>query len=294
MRPRRGFVLLLVLVMIALAALLTASVARRSLVLAVDGAKAQEDLQRRWGAISCRQAVLQRAEILFRKRELGQRPDRPLPPQMTTSILLGNVRFDLLLCDEQAKLNLNTVFAKREARGVEQTLFETSGSATYALVTELCPHPDAAPNLPYPPAFDSWGQVFSYQLSHDPSGEQSLPRGIAEATAAVTCWGDGRLSIRRADPTTLRMACELLVSAETARQVVETRAKNPDWNLENLLAGIDLRRKEQQDLSRWLTDRSTCHALWIIMGEGSRQWAQLDVSQSAGQGDRPQITTFYW
>jgi hypothetical protein len=57
-KDRNGYVLLMTIVLIAIAALILAGISRQSLLLALKALNAEEDLQRRWGAASCRQAVL--------------------------------------------------------------------------------------------------------------------------------------------------------------------------------------------------------------------------------------------
>jgi len=294
MPPRRGYILLIILVMIIMAGLLATRLARYSLALAMDAAKVQEDLQCRWGAISCRQVVLNRAEILFRKQQLGLSESETLSPRMGTSICLGGLTFRLFLSDEQAKLNLNTVFSEKQLRGVDRVLYDMTNSARGVLSTDLNPHPDAVSHKTYPLAFDSWGQVFSYERSRGGGTSDALPRAVMEATVSVTCWGDGRLNVLRADPLILHRACRLIVSPEAARRFLESRTAHPHWPLDRLLDGTDLNHKERRDLRRWLTDRSTCHSLWTIIDNGHRSRVHLDVCQSLGQGGNPQIATFYW
>ncbi|MEZ6048711.1 MAG: hypothetical protein R3C11_24665 [Planctomycetaceae bacterium] len=54
--------LVMALGLILIAGLILAGVARRSLAMATEVARAQEELQRRWGAISTRRVLLENAE----------------------------------------------------------------------------------------------------------------------------------------------------------------------------------------------------------------------------------------
>src|SRR6476660_8633708 len=61
-RHPRGYVLLLTLMLLAVAAAALAGACRGALQKALLATRAQEDLQRRWGVLSCRAALLPKAE----------------------------------------------------------------------------------------------------------------------------------------------------------------------------------------------------------------------------------------
>ena len=273
---------------------MAAGLARRGLILTMNAAKEQEDLQRRWGAVSCRYVVLHRAEILLQKRALRQRDDEIIPPRMQTTICLGGTFFDLLLSDEQAKLNLNMVFSEKRPRMVDHVLRKSLSGTGGILSTDLHPNPNAVPQKTFPPAFDSWGQVFAYERSRRNRTTGSLPRLICNATTSVTCWGDGKLNVLRAELPVLRQVCYLLISKEGANRFLESRTEHPHWNLDQLLDGTDLRREEKRTIRKWMTDRSSCHSLWILARSGQREWCCLDIGQTFGQSSHPQVMTTWW
>ena len=70
---RRGYVLLLVLFVLALAAAAMAGVCRMSLEKAVQAGRAEADLRRRWAVVSCRAVLLPKAEDLVAQRESFRR-----------------------------------------------------------------------------------------------------------------------------------------------------------------------------------------------------------------------------
>ncbi|NLE37958.1 MAG: hypothetical protein GX621_08025 [Pirellulaceae bacterium] len=293
-RRRSGYILLIVLTMILMAGLLATSAAHHGLMAATQSALAEEELQRRWGVISCRQAVLNRAEILLKRRELQRRDEERKPPRLETSILLGGVRFQLRLADEQAKLNLNTIFSERGERHVDRVIRELTDFSGSISASVLTPHPHAVSGRPHPPAFDSWGQVFCYERFRGSRSTNELPRAIMTATEKVTCWGDGRLNISRAEKAVLHATCRSAVNPEAARRFVETWTRNPHWNLDRLLGGTDLKRDEQQILKRFLTDGSRCHSLWIHLKSGKRRETVLSLVRTSGQAGDGRITTFHW
>ena len=62
---RRGFVLLMVLVLIAIAAMILAGIARHSLGLALEASDARQSLQDRWATVSLERAVLGRVDKIL-------------------------------------------------------------------------------------------------------------------------------------------------------------------------------------------------------------------------------------
>src|SRR3954469_11264965 len=105
-RPRRrGYALLMVLLVLALAAAALAGVCRLSLEKAVRASRAAEDLQRRWGVITCRSVLLPRAEDVLSAAQA----DGPTA-ETRREIRLGDLSFTLVFGDEQAKANVNLLY----------------------------------------------------------------------------------------------------------------------------------------------------------------------------------------
>ena len=87
----RGYVLVMTLALLVLCATMLVTVSRASMRHALAARSAQEDLQRRWGALSCRKAVLQNAEALLSAAEA--RHKKPIPV-LATAVRLGDVEFE--------------------------------------------------------------------------------------------------------------------------------------------------------------------------------------------------------
>src|SRR5437868_13748710 len=103
---RPAFVLVAVLGLLVLSATLLVAVSRAAPRSALAARSAEEALQRRWGAVTCRNAVLPYADQMLTALEQERR--RPTA-KFETSIRLGNMTFDLVVADEQAKANVNTM-----------------------------------------------------------------------------------------------------------------------------------------------------------------------------------------
>jgi Tfp pilus assembly protein PilX len=281
---QKGFVLILVLAMLAIAALLSVGMVRRSLDQSITVAKKQTEMQRRWGEISCRQAILNRAEILLRTAELR---DGILSPTLQTTVKLGDQTFLLILSDEQAKLNLNTAFRNGDMSAVRQAVF--TDSAVWQL--RLRPDSRATKTNTYPSAFASWGQVYDFSTFANNPDKNYLQ--LTQLGERITCWGNGLLNINRADTETLRTICELVAPPQSVTRLIELRQENPGYDFERLLKEVDVPDRERRAFRKVLTDKSRCHSLWTITSNAHRSWVRLDIrtTESATGND---IETFYW
>jgi hypothetical protein len=283
-KQQEGYVLILVLAMLTIAALLSAGIARRGLDQSVAAAKKADELQRRWGEISLRHTVLNRAEILLRTAELTEGIRRPT---LSTTVQLGGQSFHLVLSDEQAKLNLNTVFRNGQEATVRNVLFESSA----AWPVQLRPDPRATVNSPHPPPFASWGQV--YDFSAFANTHQTNYLMLIQMGERTTCWGNGQLNINRAHSDTIRIIGELVAPPQSASALLELRQEYPYWNLDRLMREVDIPDRDRRAIRQVLTERSRCHSLWIVTSHANRSLARLDV-QIADSVLGSNIETFYW
>ena len=114
-RRQSGFVLLLVLVVLAVGGTLLTIAARRCGQDAIRAAAAQRDLQLRWGQWSCQTTLLPVADQMM--QDLDAERDAHAAPscELRQQVRLGELEFTLLVGDESAKANVNTL----AARGVE-------------------------------------------------------------------------------------------------------------------------------------------------------------------------------
>jgi len=283
-QEQKGFVLVVVLAMLVIAAILSVGMVRRSLDQSVAAAKKADELQRRWGEISLRHTVLNRAEILLRTAELTQGTKRPT---LQTTVNLGNRSFYLVLSDEQAKLNLNTAFRYGKENAVRQALFEEA----VMLPIQIRPDPRATANSPYPSAFASWGQFFDFAVFANSSEKNYMQ--LTQLGERITCWGNGQLHMNRAEDETIRSVCELVAPPQSVSALLELRQEHPDWNLERLIREVDVPDRDRRSFRQVLTDRSRCHSLWMITQDANRSWARLDIKNAENTFGND-IDTFYW
>jgi hypothetical protein len=278
-KRRKGFVLILVLVMLTIAGLLSAGMARRALDQAVVAARKTDALQRRWGEISLRHAVLNRAEILLRTAEIQEGVRRPT---LQTTITLGGKTFQLILSDEQAKWNVNTAFRYGRESAVRSALFEEGTPWPI----RLRPDPRATATGSSLPAFACWGQLYDFSDAAKTPDKQELP--LAGLGERITCWGNGQLNGNRAEIGTIRAVCELVAPPQSVTALLELRQKQPEWGLERLIQETDIPDRDRRAFRLVLTDRSRCHSLWTITSNGNRSWVRFDVKTA------DEFETFYW
>jgi len=275
---RRGYVLLLVLFVIALATAAMASVCRMSLERSLQADRAQTDLQRRWAVITCRSVLLPKSQAL-----LDRAPDSASDVRRT--LHLGRQSFTLIFADEQAKANVNLLYAQGKLAGAERAVraaISDNRGDTPVTLRPLPNPPVTDDEDALPQVFESFEQVF---------GRVSPERlvGNLSPTGALTCWGDGTLNLHRASPQALRAVLGPHLPAAQIAQLLALRAKDPTLDpgdLLDLMALPDDRRESIEDL---LTDQSACRSLWIISDSLDRKWYDLAVSR--GQGD---VVFFSW
>jgi hypothetical protein len=303
-------VLLLTLMLLAIAAAALAGACRAALQKTVLSTRAQEDLQRRWGMVSCRAALLPKAD-----RVLAASGDRT-SPETRFDVTLGRQSMTLIFGDEQAKANVNLLYALGKRDGTDQAVRGIVGTTGADVRVELRPILIQAPedelNEPEPPkhplrsssdeqdllefevqpAFEAWGQVFP--------GARPISlvrrRGTAPSVAgSLTCWGDGTVNVRRASSETLLRACDKVLRPAEVRKLIAARDKDPDFDLWETMDTLNLSEDRYANAEQLLTDRSACFSLWIVSrgGGGGREWYDLAVSELAG-GTAGGVKTFSW
>jgi hypothetical protein len=308
-RHPRGYVLLLTLMLLAIAAAALAGACRAALQKAVLATRAQDDLQRRWGVVSCRAALLPKAE-----RVLAASGDRT-SPEARVEVTLGGRPMALVFGDEQAKANVNLLYALGHRDGADRAVRGVVGTIGADLRVELRPiliqAPDndlSEPEQPkHPlqanrdeqelldfevqPVFEAWGQIFPGAKPTALLRRRGTPPSVA---GSLTCWGDGTANVRRASSETLLRVCDGVLRSAEVRKLIAARDKDPDFDLWEVMDTLKLPDDRYDNAEQLLTDRSSCFSLWIVTrGGGGREWYDLAVSELAG-GTGAGVKTFSW
>jgi len=261
---RRGFVLMFVLLLLALAAIVLAGIARRSLELALQAQRASQELQQQWGLRTMRQSLLHQAPTLLAQHraagEAGNTPDSL--NQIEAEIWLGQQQWQLLLADEQTKFNVNPVLGQKPASEVNRILTRlAAGTPSFRL------HPTGTP-----PQVSQPEQLFAPEA--DVSPQQRLRRG-----EQVTFVGNGRLHFRYSKSAVLREFVQALEGPQLAQELLAWREAHPEVPLQAAWNELDLSERRRERLAEALTEESRCFSLWLRSGPPQPQarWEVWEV-----------------
>jgi type II secretory pathway component PulK len=287
----RAFVLLWTLALLALAAVVLAGLTRRSAARAVEAVDAQEQLQRKWALASCRKMMRENAEKLLVQAEKQQRA--PVA-SMWLRGTLGEVQLQIRIADEQAKVNVNTIYdemGKARTATLVHDVLRGSGSARILLRpdpryarSKNAASPKGAANhastLPTTapagwPAFGCWSQVFD---SDDPA--ELVGRSLNSPTDQLTCWGNGELNLTRASPAAVRAMLGRFLSPGQIQTLLEDRSRKSGGTIDQWSAGMKLAADKGNALLEVVTDQSHCHSVMIHARSGARDWCELEVVES--------------
>jgi hypothetical protein len=299
MPQRRGYILLTTLALLVLSSTLLVTLARTSIERSAQARQSHEDLQRRWGQISCQRALLPHAESILIQRE--KRHQRAYPSYRAT-IQLGPQFFDLTLADEQAKTNVNALLDLTDKPRAESQLRTTFSNLASQIRLRTSPIPTSGPTTrPILPRFlASFGQIF------DSTPPQNLLTQRFDKPAPadlLTLWTDGQINIRRCSPASLSLFNSSLLTQLDIRRLIETRdtlySKNPPPPSAQPLPADPIRRLLAQaqippnKANLHLTTTSKSHSLWIIVRDPRRQWYSLEVLDQT-DSDHPRSYSFVW
>lgn len=279
---QRGYVLLVTLILVAIAGIALVGTSRAALRQEAGAIEGERELQRRWGTLSCRRVLLPTIERILKSEE-----NRQATPviALRRSITLGDCRVDLILADEQAKVNVNTLLAMGDERDAEtrlRSLLSGSGMTTHI---RLRPQGGGADHLSSP-SVGSFGQVFDL-----PPSSGKLMDGRDPVADTVTCWDDGRLNFRRATERALRQVCVPALDLGQIGQIIGLRTDSPKLPLAAVLDQLQLTRERRAAAEALLTDGSGSHSLWILAHDGGRVGYELSVQEQDTEG-RNVVRTF--
>jgi type II secretory pathway component PulK len=292
--PKPGFALLMALALVLLAGAALAGVARWSATEALESTTAADELKQRWAVTSCRQALLGRAEELLDEAERGEGKDglpsevylhKPAPEVRVTCNLAG-LDYEIVLTDEQAKLNLNALLKVKMPAEVQ--------SAATRLTRDKGNPAATAPVLLRAMAVPAWLPLGAYgQVFENPSPAWLIGPDVGDGLAAtITCWGDGRVNLRRASEAVVQEACTEVLGPQVVSLLLSARQRNPYRSLSAILLELDkIDADDKAKVLSCVTDRSACHGLWIIARSESRSWYTLAVTAD-GAGAKPVASTY--
>jgi len=287
--PSRGYVLLMVLVVLAVAGSLLGLAARRTGEKVLSAGIAERDLQRRWAQKTLEAGCLPRAEAILRRHKPE---DGPVPASVWTTLDLGGVAWDVVVSDEQAKANVNRLAAERDGRALVRASLARLSDGRWPLQILLRPVLQQTGAIRSPPLrYASLEQVYASASPRDLLGAGADRRGPSER---VTCWGNGKVHLRRADRTVLREALGAALSEHQLARLIALREEMPEAGLATLLTELELEDEVQAAVRDRLTEVSACHSVWLVARGRTRRWYRLAVDQGGDAANDAGRWTFLW
>jgi hypothetical protein len=269
-----GFVLVIVLVVLTIAATIVAASARRSCRRALQSRQSAEDLQLRWGTLSCRATCVPAAELLLQQRQAAETEKVTRADYRVT---LGGIGFVLVVGDEQCKANVNLLAARRGEVDLASTVSGLEVGSRRVLPIRLrsgVPDPSIVSALPL--LYTSYDQLYAYRRPSDLVDAESAE---PVAGARVTCWGSGKLNFKRAGRDALRVVLAGVFNETQIDKLLRLLDESPDCTIGEAVKHLKLGRKKAWELRRVLTDVSYCHSLWVVAKGRRRSWHRLFVAQ---------------
>jgi len=309
-RARRGFALVLVLLVLVLAGTALAASARRSCNRALAAVDATEQVQLTWAVLSARAVGLAGTETWLAAD--AEAAEAPVAVARRT-VTLGGFELCLVAGDEQAKANVNLLSARggsgnQGGPGGDADLADALrgllGRERRALLVQLRPQtPREGVISALARRYESFDQVFA---AAEPSALVDAVGGDPCPTDRMTCWGNGRVNVRRAGREVMRHALAGLVTETELDVLCRLRLERPGCAADEMLAALELPDARLRPLAKAVTDASSCHSLWIVVraagaaGETesdrgpSRAWHRLYVVQQGDAENDAGEWTFRW
>ncbi len=258
----KAFVLPMTLVLLAIAATLLAAACRASLARAVSSHREMDELQSRWGMISCQTALLPGAEALIRQADGSS---RGAACSISAGFLLGGQAFNVTLADEQAKLSLPAIYIRRGRAEAERLARSAARTMDGHLAVRLHPFQRDSrprPTIDWRPSpLQSLGQVYALGGDDEPPAAEAAR--LMEASRHFTCWGDGRLHWRRAAADELTAWCGPDLPPDIVKRLLASRGGS-EVSLVTALTNLSLTPERRDAAESLLTDGSACHSLWVV------------------------------
>lgn len=283
---RRGYALVLTLMLLVIVVTSAASLCRVSLRAALRARDAQDDLRQRWGALSARAALLPKAEQILSRQQAPA-------PSATLHVRLNGSTWRFVIGDEQAKANINLLYRRRGIAQTEIAARALISQTQQPVRVELRPMAGRAADDADepPPAFLAIDQALAARPA-----ELLARRGQQLAPADVlTCFGDGSLNVRRAPRGALDQMCRPHLSSAQITRLLAWRTEPSDVqdDLWDELDRMGLSPAAQDALEDLVTDRSTCHSLWIVAPRSRGERFTFAVA-GAEFSDTPDVITYEW
>lgn len=277
-RRRGGYVLLIVIAASILVVTVLSDLAKQSLRRGLQAADGERTLQQRWGARTIERVFIHEAATVFElraERAKKLNPKVPPPPAIRAKLVLGEVTFDVLLGDEDAKLSLNATYHHAGPKSTAKAIGQVAGRPVQQSVRlmpavrpmriarenrQLQSEDDDGEEPGIPDAFRSWGEVFDIVALDATLGNHAA---LPAATTKLTCWGSGQLNFSRASDEAILAVTSSVVQDGGGRRLLQRYRDNPTATLSVLLQTEVTNPRNREQLQKLLSETSTNFSVWI-------------------------------
>ncbi|MEX2672294.1 MAG: hypothetical protein WD294_09320 [Phycisphaeraceae bacterium] len=280
------------LALVVLAGVTLAATARRSTLAAVACESATQRLQRRWAVTTCEATLLPRAAWAMEAAERGrdslteglqpQTYEHPPMQRVNLTVTLADITYRIAITDEQAKVNVNRMLESASRSDAESELSNLlrSSDTSWPLSSRLALRP-VVEDSAVTGRGDALAPVGAYgQIFREVTPRELLGDADEDGFASlITCWGNGRVNVRRATDSVIRQVCQRKVSPLIVSALLRVRQRDRYEPLDTMLSEMDrVNFEEKQQLREMLTEQSTCYGLWIVAEGSQRVWHHFTVA----------------
>ena len=266
-RRKSGFVLVLVVILLAIACLVMTQVAMRSLGKVRRTIDMEDQLRQRWSIISLRRSALgQAANLLDQVQpapdaiEAGAAPVRSLESRVRFNEEQWLVRIE----DESSKLPLLAAARDFPKQSFEQRVKRVFGVGSMVDYFDVAAQGRTAGWRPWQP---------EHGLSHD----------LLNRTDEVTLWGNGRMNVLRAKEATIADAWRGLFGVLPPKELAEAYRQWPTPSWAEIAKDLDLNKTQLGQVNRWFSTSSRCFSAEINALDSDSGKSYLFVSEGSTQ-----------
>lgn len=281
------------LMVLVVAGVMLAAMARQSCREALLAGAAQEQLQARWGSRGLEAAILPQANDIFLTQQEG---GGPISPRIDARFDLGGMTFQAVLSDEQAKREANTIYRGQGPQGLTAAIEALQQDAAKPLKIALAPTPpiasQPASSRPSPEQleFTSFHQLFRFDHPRQLLAPGGKSGGII---GRLTCWTPGKVNLARADELVLKTHLAGVLTGEQVDKVLKYRRGHPSLTLEDMVKELELGGAKEIELRNLLTDHSVNYSLWVVAHALTRDYYRFYVYASREDGGR-ELLSYAW
>ncbi|MEO1527308.1 MAG: hypothetical protein AAFX06_17910 [Planctomycetota bacterium] len=251
-QTRRGFLLLTVLMMIAVASLILARVANSSMRVATTAMTEEREMRQRWASYSMRRFALSEAPGLLQDVDSSD-----VPSTLWRDIRLAGEDYRVIVSDESAKLNVLRVAGENDLAQAIESLKRLSTGAI-----GIRPNGSQAASHRPMTRWDDWFDVDSYTAAQSNRGH--VARELATSTQRVTLWGNGRLNVSRCDGETIDLLWNRLFGRPAPSALHQARGQSPPMPWVALSGQLGLRESQIEKATSWIQTDSDCWSVWVF------------------------------